>query len=204
MKTYCRHPFKKYAQVRVINPCGPDHKGAKDLNFVNMPYGEPVYAMESGHVAEIRRNLPHSSNPADLPNNVVIRGSDQFYTEYAHITPVSKAPNHARPGSVLYWMGYNRPLTIGSVIREGDLIGYVDNSGRTVGDPHVHINRYTPGEAASLHDRPSPCDWTIRGVDAVAIPLHCLPALQHGIIPHRMNYYQWIIDNELRRRFGVY
>lgn len=196
MKVYCRHPFNTSAQVRVTKPCGPGHEGAKDLNFVNMPYGTPVYAMESGHVAEIRRGLPPSSNPVDLPNNVVIRGSDEFYTEYAHITPVVKAPIHTHfpHGSLMWWVAYDhaQPLAIGTYIRKGDLIGYVDNSGHTIGDPHVHINRYTPGEAATLHSRPSPCDWTIKGVDTTYTPLDCIPSAVHldpHIIPHRMNYY---------------
>lgn len=207
MKIYCNHPFNTSAQVRVINPCGPKHKGAKDVNFVGMQLGEPVYAMESGHVAEIRRGLPPSSNPDDLPNNVVIRGADQFYTEYAHITPVARVrPKYTNiPAERMWWNNLHKPLLKGTFIRQGDLIGHVDNSGHIIGDLHVHINRYDPGPEYSLHDRPSACDWFIKGVDAGYIPPGVC-AIQSGHhfnydhIPHRMNYYQMPFDRFNARR----
>lgn len=120
--------------------------------------------------------------PDCLPNNVVVQGSDGFFTEYAHITPVRRRPNHALPGSTLYWMWYNRPLTIGNPIRTGDLLGWVDNSGRTEGDPVVHIARYTPGPIETLYSRHSPCDWYIHGVDSPLMipPATCFPG---GIYP---------------------
>ena len=58
MKIYCRHPFNTTSKVIVTQDCKPEHQGAKDLNFVGMPYGTPVYAMESGVVDDIRRDSP--------------------------------------------------------------------------------------------------------------------------------------------------
>lgn len=176
MKIYCRHPFNTTSQVIVTQPCGPGHEGAKDLNFFGMPYGTPVYAMESGSVAEIRRGLPSSPTSAGLPNNVVVKGMDQFYTEYAHITPVQTAPNHFPPESVvMFWANFNRPLKIGSRIRKGDLLGWVDKSGYTTGSPTIHIGRYDPGDLPTLHSRPSSCNWYIHGVDAPIIMPECDP-----------------------------
>ncbi|MPQ26508.1 M23 family metallopeptidase [Bacillus paralicheniformis] len=183
-KIYCRHPFNTSQRVRVAQDCHTGHQGAKDLNFVMpdgkpMPLGTPVFAMESGTVAEVRRGLPPSPTSAGLPNNVVIKGSDGFYTEYAHITP-GKRPNPFTPGSAMFWYYYNKPLTIGNFIKEGDLLGWVDNSGHTIGDPVIHIGRYDPGDARTLHDRPSPCNWYIHGVDAPYIDPFCDPGAYSG------------------------
>jgi hypothetical protein len=58
LKIYCRHPFNTSSKVSVTQGCKPDHQGAKDLNFVGMPYGTPVFAMESGVVADVRQTDP--------------------------------------------------------------------------------------------------------------------------------------------------
>ncbi|EMN7732539.1 peptidoglycan DD-metalloendopeptidase family protein [Bacillus cereus] len=157
MKIYPRHPFDTSARVFITQDCKPDHQGAKDLNFVGMPHGTPVFSMEAGVVVDIRRNRPHcpTSNCPGFANNVVVLGSDDFYTEYAHITPV-RYPD---------WAWFIPKMEIGRSIGVGDLLGFVDNSGYTIGDPSIHIGRYTPGNRENLYLRPSPCDWYIRGVD---------------------------------------
>jgi hypothetical protein len=178
LKIYCRHPFNTSSKVIVTQGCKPGHEGSKDLNFVNpdgtpMPYGTPVYAMESGHVAEIRSGRPHcpTSYCPGFANNVVIQGSDGFYTEYAHITPLSIGmvfPVHIHR-SPYPFIKIRRPLRIGGEVRKGDLLGWVDKSGYTEGNPSIHIARYTPGDSQTLHDRPI-CDWYILGVDSPIIP----------------------------------
>lgn len=172
---YCRHPFNTSARgVRVTNPCKPGHEGAKDLNFPGMPYGTPVFAMESGVVVEARRDrIPCQGSPPDcLPNNVVVQGSDGFYTEYAHVKPFRNPYLSPRPS-----------IGIGRQIRAGQLLGYVDNSGPTQGDPVVHIARYTPGSSETWYSRPSPCDWYIHRVDAPYTDPYCFYALGHGRRP---------------------
>jgi hypothetical protein len=111
----------------------------------------------------------------------VVRGSDGFYTEYAHIT---LDPNfYLQPLTGLPYL----PLMIGQPIRKGDLLGWVDNSGYTIGDPSIHIGRYTPGDSGTtLYLRPSPCDWYIQGVDSPLMlpPANCFP---HGFPHHYLN-----------------
>ena len=132
MKIYCRHPFNTTSKVIVTQDCKPEHQGAKDLNFVGMPYGTPVYAMESGVVDDIRRDRPHcpTSDCPGYANNVVVRGSDGFYTEYAHITPVRRRYPSLSSTTPPYVVR-PRPLAIGDQIIEGQLLGWVDNSGWT-------------------------------------------------------------------------
>ncbi|MEQ6353647.1 M23 family metallopeptidase [Lysinibacillus sp. M3] len=171
MKIYCRHPFNTTAQIEVIYGCSDNHEGAKDLRFVGgMPHGTPVYAMESGVVAHLKRGRIHcdTDNCPNEANNVVIQGSDKFFTEYAHITPAPFISQLSPPRFV--------PLRIGDRIRAGQLIGWVDNSGRTT-VPHVHISRFqflnlNPPRPMKTYDGFT-CDWSIVGVDAPYVPLEC-------------------------------
>ncbi|GLI07760.1 hypothetical protein YDYSG_37900 [Paenibacillus tyrfis] len=195
MKIYCRHPFNTTARVQrtkdcLINPDDPNnnHPGARDYNFPGMPYGEPVYAMESGVVADIRRGRQHcdTANCKMQANNVVIQAvdGDRWFTEYAHITPAPIYPpyllNPRYPGHIGQLRP--RPLMIGHRIQAGQLIGWVDNSGYTVGDQaHLHISRFQNLE----HDGKSTyeslsnyightCDWRIALVDTHYVPLECM------------------------------
>ncbi|TPH12021.1 M23 family peptidase, partial [Brevibacillus laterosporus] len=58
MTIYCRHPFRTTEKV-TISPgfgCHPGHPGSKDLVFPGITFGTPVYAMESGVIADVRTN----------------------------------------------------------------------------------------------------------------------------------------------------
>ncbi|PFZ75896.1 hypothetical protein COL82_19175 [Bacillus toyonensis] len=181
MKIYCRHPFNTTAQINVINGCrihpglDDDHPGAKDLNFVGMPHGTPVYAMESGVVADIRRGRIHCDTAVcpNQANNVVIQGSDSWFTEYAHITPAPFISQLSPPRFV--------QLRIGHRVQAGQLIGWVDDSGRTT-TPHVHITRFqflTDTNPMKTYGGFT-CDWAILGVDAPYVPWDCM---SHPPIP---------------------
>jgi hypothetical protein len=161
LKIYCRHPFDTSSKVRILLGCVPEHigGGAKDLAFDGIRWGEfvpgvgfmhgtPVYAMESGIVRKVRKNLPNCPDPNNCPqfdNMVLVEGSDRFYTQYGHITP-------------------DGPIQEGKSIQKGELLGFVDNSGVTT-TPHVHVARYEPGNADTWFDRPT-CDWYIHRVDS--------------------------------------
>ncbi|WP_243526822.1 M23 family metallopeptidase [Bacillus pseudomycoides] len=137
--------------------------------------------MESGVVADIRRVRPHCDT-SDCPmkaNNVVLRGSDGYFTEYAHITPAPFISQLSPPRFV--------PLRIGHQIKAGQLLGWVDSSGHTEGAPVIHItrfNRLTPGGELATYDGFT-CDWYIVGVDALYVPLECMPQ----VTPH--GYHPW-------------
>lgn len=161
MKVYPRHPFYTNENVRIIKGCGPDHPGAKDLvvnniiwtiwfwhNHTNVP-GTPVFAMESGTVEDVRwYGAPFNCQTSAqwclvLSNRIMVKGSDGYYTEYAHVMPY-------------------REISKGKAIQTGELLGFVDGSGYTTA-PHVHIARFTPGDLATYSQRPT-CDWSIQGV----------------------------------------
>ncbi|MFE7812529.1 M23 family metallopeptidase [Streptomyces sp. NPDC057433] len=157
MKVYPRHPFATSSPVVVSQGCGPHHV-AKDLRFdgtgwfsvdpniPDSPNPTKVFAMESGVVVNYRINCPHcpdSNNCPKFANMILVRGSDGYYTEYAHVSGTHMLP--------------------GLEITQGKLLGWVDNSGVTTG-PHVHIGRSAPGDAATWFQR-LVCDWRVQGVD---------------------------------------
>ena len=135
---YERTPFETQEPVRVFKLC--HDRGAIDMGYNNMPFEEPVHAVEPGVVVHVTQKTncfstidsmnPTRSIPPPFPpnpcfaHNIVIRGSDGSYTEYAHVNP--------RPEIV---MGFS--------VQAGTLIGNVDNSGNTTG-AHVHLARYLP------------------------------------------------------------
>ncbi|NKQ20716.1 M23 family metallopeptidase [Brevibacillus laterosporus] len=199
MKIYCRHPFKTNEKV-TIPPgfgCHPGHPGSKDLVFPGITFGTPVYAMESGVIADVRTNRPHCPTP-DCPqyaNNVVIRGQDGFFTEYNHMTRATKVDLRVDPRvgpGGRPWRWNRQLLKIGDSITRGQLIGFVDDSGYTTG-PHLHVGRYTPGDDKTWWSRPT-CDWMIQGVDSFLQfpPLDCRPMprrVVHGYYIRNSPFY---------------
>lgn len=164
---YQRTPFNSNRPVFISNEC--HEEGARDIGFNGIRWGEPVYAVEPGTVVSVNRNSscfsqidPNNPNRAIPPstanciaNFVVIRGSDGFFTEYAHVFP--------RP-----------EIVVGTTVPQGFLIGNIDRSGRTTG-PHVHLARYLQ----NLNYIPNPnalpadfgyrnggwtCNWTMNGL----------------------------------------
>ncbi len=91
----------------------------------NIAVGTPVYAAESGTVTQTASTNVHASypacatqNPAPQPNFVKVKGSDGYYTVYAHVTPT---------------------VTSGQVTA-GQQIGITDASG-CQSNPHIHMTR---------------------------------------------------------------
>ncbi|MGG5795948.1 M23 family metallopeptidase [Bacillus cereus] len=83
------------------------------------------------------------------PNEIVVRGSDNYFTSYVHVLP-------------------DNDLAVGSEIQIGDSLGKVDRSGIVTG-PHVHFERIIPNpDFDPINPDNSPfwinggtCNWTM-------------------------------------------
>lgn len=137
--TYPRRPLSQPCWVsqffdHVIN--GSKHR-AQDVVQTNStnngglatPYGTPVYASEGGTVSsEASTNGPATGGyPTCVGkgapvNYVKIKGSDGYYTVYAHVKPT---------------------VATGATVTAGQQIGVTDNSGCQSGG-HIHMSRKDP------------------------------------------------------------
>lgn len=97
-------------------------------------YGTPVYAMAAGTVVECQRNItdnPDASVDQDPPgvytsgNFLTIRTGDEL-TRYSHMQ------YHSIPEGLC-------DLVAGPTVEEGDLLGYVGNTGTATPHLHVHV-----------------------------------------------------------------
>ncbi|MFB5285125.1 hypothetical protein [Peribacillus sp. Hz7] len=85
-------------------------------------------------------------------NEIVVRGSDGFFTDYVHVLPSNN-------------------LGVGSIVQAGTLLGGVDNSSLTTG-PHVHLTRYRPNpdfdpnnpNVSPFWQNGGTCNWTMFNV----------------------------------------
>lgn len=177
---YQRTPFNSNRPVFVSNDC--HQFGARDLGFNGIQWqtmraingvvqfgndgrilfdgvGTPVYAVEPGTVVFVNRTTTCYDNRQNIgqgqcgqAHSVIVRGSDGYFTEYAHVYP-------------------SNDINVGSVVQQGTFLGNVDNSGNTTG-PHVHFARWNPNP----NWNPSPnnpygysqngatCEWTMNGL----------------------------------------
>jgi len=117
MHTYAHSPFKMGG--RVTHDFSAKHK-ARDVAPRNDDDGT-VFAVESGTVADTESGMQHGDDHANM---VIIRGTDQFLTVYAHVSPSVNA---------------------GDNISKDDPIGSVDISGDSDGR-HVHLARLPGGD----------------------------------------------------------
>lgn len=95
-------------------------------HYVDPSLGDPVYAMEAGTVTAAVSGVGAASYPACMnqhtsADHVTIQTSDNYYTDYYHITPT---------------------VSVNQVVNAGDEIGTVDNSG-CQSKPHLHVQRRT-------------------------------------------------------------
>ncbi|MDJ1476237.1 hypothetical protein QBX67_13165 [Bacillus sp. LS15-K4] len=103
-------------------------------------------------------------------NQIVVRGSDNFFTSYVHVLPSNN-------------------LAVGSIVRIGDLLGEIDNSALVSG-PHIHFERIRPNPNFDpINPFNSPywinggtCNWTMFYVT--------------GIVPTPSNGWVEDTDNE--------
>jgi len=106
---------------------------------------------------DIRR--ASSMIPPDCPaNEIVVRGSDNFFTNYVHVYPSNN-------------------LTVGSTVQIGDFLGNIDNSSLVTG-PHIHFVRYRPNpnfdqdnpDVSPFWSNGGTCNWTmfnVTGIDLI-------------------------------------
>ena len=80
-----------------------------------IPVGTPVYAPEAGTIRLVNYS-------ASIGNNIEL-GSAGYYHRFAHLNSVS--------------------VKVGQVVKEGQLIGYSGNTGKTTG-PHLHHDTRVP------------------------------------------------------------
>lgn len=92
----------------------------------NIAYGTPVYAAESGTVSQTDSSKGpapwptcQKQSPAPQPNFVKVKGSDGYYTVYAHVKP---------------------SVATGTPVSAGTQIGVTDNSG-CQSNSHIHMTR---------------------------------------------------------------
>ncbi len=182
---YQRTPFNTSQPVYVVGTeCSENHKGARDIGFSGIKWqvmqvsngvitgfvgnGTPVYAVESGTVVYVNRNTTcwdNTNQPSLCPeaHGVAIKGSDGYYTLYAHVYPA----------------GY---LVKGSTVQAGDFLGNVDNSGNTTG-PHVHFARFAPNSDDNNFTQNWTCDWTMNGL---------IPSNTNGWIQSNGQWYYFV------------
>jgi hypothetical protein len=168
---YQRTPFDTSQPVYVVGTeCSSSHPGARDIGFIGIEWqvmqvnngvitgftgtGTPVYAVESGTVVYLNRTTTCWDNRRDVvergegicdeAHGIAVKGSDGFYTLYAHVYP--------RPD-----------LIVGSTVQPGTWLGNVDNSGNTTG-PHVHFARFAPNSNDNLFWQNWTCDWTMNSL----------------------------------------
>lgn len=117
-----------------VTPRGTPHNAEDVIKSTGsggtaLPAGTPVYASEGGTVAKTATGNPAASypscttaNPHPQPNFVKIKGSDGYFTIYAHVTP---------------------QVSNGATVQAGQQIGVTDKSGcQSAG--HVHMSRKDP------------------------------------------------------------
>ena len=122
MHLYPHVPFKNGG--RITTGYSAKHK-AKDISPRDDDEGE-VFAVQGGTVTDTESNM---SQGDDHANCVIVRGSDQLLTVYAHVSPSVSAAD---------------------AVTTGDKIGDVDLSGDSTGR-HVHLARL-PGGGGSVQD----------------------------------------------------
>jgi murein DD-endopeptidase MepM/ murein hydrolase activator NlpD len=144
--TYTTNPLSKACRIsqffdNVVN--GKVHH-AEDVVYdagngkgTQLPLGAPVYASEGGTVVSTLSGTGPAPQPyptcrgtGALVNYVKIKGTDNYFTVYAHVTPIVKT---------------------GATVTAGQQIGTADNSG-CQNVPHIHMARKDPsGTPKNFH-----------------------------------------------------
>ncbi|MDP3999295.1 MAG: peptidoglycan DD-metalloendopeptidase family protein [bacterium] len=97
---------------------GKPHNG---LDIGGAPIGTPVFAAEDGKVRAVDNNDVSSWKKYQYGKYVLIEHNNNLSTLYAHLS--------------------KQIVAVGSMVKRGDLIGYVGNTGYATG-PHLHFGVY--------------------------------------------------------------
>jgi murein DD-endopeptidase MepM/ murein hydrolase activator NlpD len=95
------------------NPFSGQYYIHKGIDISTYRQGDPIVATADGQVVFMEFDLN------DFGNNVIIRHKHGFYTRYAHL------------------QNFNNHLHTGQRVQQGEIIGYVGNTGLSTG-PHLH------------------------------------------------------------------
>ena len=134
VQTLIRLPFQGAATVTQGIGDGFSHAGSQRYSYdFGLNFGQQVLAMASGRVVAMRESVVDgrpasyagdpSLGPSNIGNFVTLEheiNGQRFYTSYFHL----------RQGSV--------PLTVGSMVEEGDVLGQVGHTGARTGT-HLHV-----------------------------------------------------------------
>ncbi|WP_322203396.1 peptidoglycan DD-metalloendopeptidase family protein [Acutalibacter intestini] len=105
----------------------PGHNGI-DISFANC-YGEPVYAVAAGTVRYTQDGWTPAHGVGGMwsfGNSVFIEHGDGWISAYGHLSALA--------------------VTSGEAVTQGQLIGYIGNTGNSTG-PHLHLALYHNGDA---------------------------------------------------------
>lgn len=108
-------PYMKN-RVSPVDGVVRDHNGI-DLRA---PTGTPIYSTEDGIVQKVSHD-PGGANGM----YVSVKGAEGYHWYYLHMSQIG-------------------PVAVGQFVRQGDLLGYVGQTGRATG-PHLHLQVYAPG-----------------------------------------------------------
>ena len=147
--------------VHALNASGGGERGrlpgadtSKNTNF--RIWGLPVYAMASGKILDVRRDVPTNPEPPTFASNlfqtgltnsgsgnyVVIDHGNGYVVQYAHMQAASVPPSLAKNVTV----------------SAGQLLGRVGNSGNSSG-PHIHIDA-KQGATSTSNGTTRPLVWS--------------------------------------------
>lgn len=123
-RTFMRHPVDV---VRITSKFDPNRlhpvlhqiRAHRGVDY-GSPYGSPIYATADGKVT-------HSGTKGAYGNTVILKHGEKFSTLYAHMSRISDKSK------------------IGARVNQGDVIGYVGNTGRVTGT-HLHYEFRVYGE----------------------------------------------------------
>lgn len=123
-RTFMRHPVDI---VRITSKFNPNRlhpvlhqiRAHRGVDY-GSPYGSPIYATADGRVV-------HADKKGAYGNTVILKHGEKFSTLYAHMSRISDKSK------------------VGTRVNQGDVIGYVGNTGRVTGT-HLHYEFRVNGE----------------------------------------------------------
>jgi murein DD-endopeptidase MepM/ murein hydrolase activator NlpD len=116
------------------------------------PRGTPIFAAGSGTIVYRSRNGAYG-------NYIRIRHNSQYSTAYAHLSK------------------FNRNVTKGSRVRQGQIIGYVGTTGRSTG-PHLHYEILRRGRQINPMRVKMPSGTRLKGPDQITFKISKAKILQ--------------------------
>ncbi len=163
-----------YSYASTQNGRRDPHHGVEFQN----PFGTPVYAAGDGEVvfADTDKVTMFSQWKNFYGNLIVIKHENGFYTLYAHLSAIL--------------------VKNGDVVKAGDLIGQVGQSGGATG-AHLHLEVRQGGDMYDRFSTQNPELWFIpkEGTGALSITLNT---------PYENNYEQPLVITRLADNFVYY